>query len=115
MAWGQQTLYEMRWNGQTLLLERMLQLELRNDLIRLENIARKRGGVYIGQEDKTKARIGMEDDSPMRISSEGGLSGVSAIVWVPRYLESKEELIRALLKKYKMEQVQYTIIYFDPA
>lgn len=113
MDWLRATLEDMRWTGQTWSLETMLRIKMQSEGIYLLNLENPIMGAFIGTVVDTPESITKAPDAPgMFISMGGSVGGIRGIIRVPLFLQPKEDIIRALVAKYKIEQGRYRIEYY---
>jgi hypothetical protein len=110
-TWYVATDYALLWNGQTIKLERLLRNEFGSEDIRLLNIIPGLSPMAFGPNAEPMDYWGPPSAPQAYIGPAGGFSSITAKVIVPSYLQGEEPRLRALVNKYKIEQVQYEIEY----
>lgn len=102
-------LYEVRFNGQTIILERLL-IEQFGPGIFIENHMLELNGAFIGENDDNGFFIGVNADNSQFIDVTYSIGGVNFTVYVPAAIVFIQSEMEAIINKYKMFGTTYEIV-----
>lgn len=101
--------YELKWSGQTIILEQLLR-ERFGDGIFITNNVLELNGAFVGEGSDTGFYVGEGSDQSQFIDVTYNISDVNFIVNVPGTITFIQSEMEAWINKYKMFGTTYKIV-----
>jgi hypothetical protein len=108
--WGQRRKDELKWNGQTIVLEHYLRVTYADDRIRIVNLEADTNGAYVGPDDDVVWHIGRDRENESFVGLYYSLGEDNFQVIVPVDLAYDPDEMRRRIDRYKLYGTQYSII-----
>lgn len=108
--WGAARKEELKWNGQTIVLEHFLRAKYANNSIRIENLLADTNGTFIGTDEDAAWYIGQDGDNTAFIGTTYNAGIENFIVYVPAGLAYDPNEMRLQIDRYKLYGTTFTII-----
>lgn len=101
--------YEVKWNGQTIVLERLLRDRF-GDGIFITNHVVEVNGAFVGEGDDTAFFVGERNDQSQYIDISYNIDQVNFTVNVPAAISFVQSELEAWINKYKLFGTTYEIV-----
>lgn len=109
LAYADQKSYEIKFNGQTIILEQLLIEKFGNGIYITNNLL-ELNGAFVGEGADTAFFVGEGDDNSQFIDETYSVDAKSFIVNVPSSITFVTSEMQAYINKYKMYGTTYEIV-----
>jgi hypothetical protein len=110
ISWGQNRKNDLKWNGQTIVLEHFLRNRYSDNRIRIENLYKDTSGAFVGSDGDASWHIGVEGESSSFVGTSYSVETDNFKVYVPIGLIYDPDEMRKQIDRYKLYATKFSII-----